>query len=137
MPVGGVDLDINTGDVRIRVEGLGKALRAMSKAGADAEDMRELMVSLGMIVVHAARPRTPVLSSRLSATLRPGRGRTKSVVRAGGARTPYAGVIHYGWPARNIAPQPFLSDAVTATRSKVLGALDKGIGDLLKKQNLT
>lgn len=136
MPVGGVDLDINTGDVRIRVEGLGKALRAMSKAGADAEDMRELMVSLGMIVVHAARPRTPVLDGRLQATLRPGRGRTKAVIRAGGARTPYAGVIHYGWPARGIAPQPFVTDAVTATRGQVLDALDQGIGELLKKQNL-
>lgn len=136
MPASGVDLDIDAGDVRIRVAGLGKALRAMQRAGADAEDMRELMISLGMIVIHAARPRTPVLDGRLQATLRPGRGKTKSVVRAGGARTPYAGVIHYGWPARNIAPQPFLADAVTSTQSRVLGALDDGIGDLLKKQDL-
>lgn len=108
----------------------------MSKAGTDAEDMRSLMVSLGMIVVQAARPRTPVLNGRLQATLRPGRGKTKSVIRAGGARTPYAGVIHYGWPKRNIAPQPFVTEAVSATQSQVLSALDEGIGDLLKKQNL-
>lgn len=134
---GGLDLDIDAGDgVRLRVEGLAKTLRAMEQAGAAAENMRDLMQAIGMIVVHAARPNTPVLTGRLSTTARPGRGKTKAVVRAGGARIPYAGVIHYGWPARNIAAQPFLSDALSRNRSKVLDALDEGIGDLLRKQDL-
>ena len=28
---------------------------------------------------------------------------------------PYAGAIHWGWPARNIVGQPFLTDAAKAT----------------------
>lgn len=130
------DFDITSGDTRIKVTGLSQTLRAMSKAGADAEDMRDLMQTLGMLVVTAARPSVPMLSGSLQTTLRPGKGKTKAVVRAGGARTPYAGVIHYGWPKRNIAPSPFLTDALQSARSEVFAGLDQGLNELLQKNNL-
>lgn len=130
------DFTITNGDVRMRVEGLGKTMRALAQAGAESESMRDLMHSLGMVVVQAARPRTPVLDGRLQGTIRAGRGKTKAVVRAGGARAPYAGVIHYGWPARNIKASAFLTDALASTRSQILAGLDEGLGDLLKKNNL-
>lgn len=127
--------DIAQGDMTVRVQGLGSTLRAMSKAGSDAEDMRDLMHTLGGIVVQAASP--PTQSGRLATTLRAGRGKTKAVVRAGGARAKYAGVIHYGWPARNIAPNPFLTNAINQTRPQILAGLNDGLGDLLQKHNLT
>ena len=34
---------------------------------------------------------------------------------AGGASLPYAGPIHWGWPARRIEAQPFIADAAQAT----------------------
>ena len=130
------DIDFNRDGVRIRVDGLRKTLRAMEQAGADAQDMRELMHSLGMIVVGAARPNTPTLSGALAGTLRAGKGKTKAVVRAGRASVPYAGVQHYGWPARGIDASPFLTDAVQSTRAQTFAALDEGIGDILKKNDL-
>ena len=130
------DVDLNGGDVRIRVEGLRRTLRAMEAAGTAAGDMKDLMHSLGQIVVDAANVPTGA-TGKLSATPRAGRGKTKAVVRAGGARTPYAGVIHYGWPARNIAPQPFLVDALRSTRGDVFTSLDAGIAELLRQANLT
>ena len=36
-------------------------------------------------------------------------------VSVGRATVPYAGAIHWGWPARNISAQPFLTDAAKAT----------------------
>lgn len=129
------DLDVATDGTRVRVEGLRTTLRAMQKAGAAAEDMKELMHSIGTLVVQAATP--PVLTGRLSTTLRAGRGKTKAVVRAGGARAPYAGVVHYGWPARNIPANPFLTEALQRTRPAILQALDKGLADLLREQDLT
>jgi len=135
MPAAG-DLDVTSGPVRLRVEGLGKTLRALSAAGADAEDMRDLMHKLGLVVVEAARPRTPARSGALEGTIRAGRGKTKAVVRAGTARVPYAGVIHYGWPAHNIAPHPYLTDALDASRGEVLSDLDDGITQLLRDNHL-
>lgn len=129
------DFQVTSGDMRLRVVGLGQTLRNMSKAGADAEDLKGLMRTLGEVVISAARP--PQDSGKLAGTLRAGRGKTKAVVRAGGARAPYAGVIHYGWPAHNIAPQPFLSTAIQQTRPQILHELQDGLGDILRKHNLT
>ncbi len=128
------DFEASNGDVRVRVTGLSRTVRQLTKAGADAADLKDLMHSVGTLVVRAANP--PVLSGVLAGTVRAGKGKTKAVVRAGGARTPYAGVIHYGWPARNITPQPFLVEALNRERSDVLTALDQGITDLLKKHDL-
>jgi hypothetical protein len=128
------DFEIAQGDVRLKVEGLSRTIRALSKAGADAQDMKDLMHRIGNLVVRAAK--VPVLTGRLSGTVRAGRGKTKAVVRAGGARTPYAGVVHYGWPARNIEPNEFLVEALNRERSDVLQALDAGLDELLRKNNL-
>lgn len=126
---------ITNGDVRVRVEGLRSTLRKMSEAGADATDMKALMHEIGMLVVNDAAP--PRVSGALAGSMRAGRGKTKAVVRAGGAKVPYAGVIHYGWPARNIKPQPFLLDALQRQRSNALGKLEEGIQEILRKNDLT
>ena len=120
--------------VSIRTQGLAKTAKALEKAGADSTDMKQLMYDIGMIVVRASQP--PVLTGRLAASLRAGRGKTKAVVRAGGARVPYAPVIHYGWSTRNIEPQPFLLEALQNKRGDVFRAIDNGIEDILRKNNL-
>lgn len=119
----------------MRIDGLRKTMRDLSKAGTDAQDMKDLMHQLGELVIDAADVPHGA-SGALAGTLRAGRGKTKAVVRAGDARTPYAGVIHYGWPAHNIAPRPFLIDALKARHSQVYAALERGIGDLLAKNDL-
>ncbi len=129
------DFEVTSGDMRLRVVGFGQTLRNMSKAGADAEDMKSLMHTIGEVVLGAAKP--PEASGKLAGTLRAGRGKTKAVVRAGGARAPYAGVIYYGWPAHHIAAQPFLSTAIQQTRPQILSELQDGLGDILRKNNLT
>jgi len=124
------------GGVRVRVDGLRKTISALNKSGADAEDIKGLMHDLGEIVVKGAQPKIPTRSGALAGTLRAGRGKTKAVVRAGGAKTPYAGVIHYGWPARNIKPHPFLTDALKARHEQIYTALSAGIDALLAKNDL-
>jgi hypothetical protein len=128
-------IEYREGGVRVRVTGFGAVTRKLSRAGADSEDMRSLMQHLGSIVVDGAH--APVRSGATAATLRAGRGKTKAVVRAGGARAPGAGVTHYGWPARGIRAQPFLTDALRERHNQVLAALERGIQQLLIDNNLT
>lgn len=118
----------------VRVEGLNRLVRSLSKAGVDADDQKALMHEIGSLVVGAANP--PVRTGTLKATIRAGRGKTKAVVRAGNAKASYAGVIHYGWPARNIVAQPFLTDALSARQESIIKALENGIDDLLTKSGL-
>lgn len=125
-----------SGGVRVRVDGLRKTIRDLNKAGTDATDMKELMHSLGEIVIKGAQPNIPVRSGALAGTLRAGNGKTKAVVRAGGARAPYAGVIHYGNPKRGIAPHPFLTDSLRHQHEHIYTALEAGINAILAKNDL-
>lgn len=118
----------------VRVEGLRQVQRKLRAAGADAEDMRDLMHTLGLMVIDGAHP--PARTGRLAGNLRAGKGKTKAVVRAGGARVPYAGVIHYGWPARGIRAQPYLTDALQARKQQVYAALERGLDDILARNGL-
>lgn len=127
--------EVGSGPTRFRVEGLRRTVRQLEQVGADAQDMRDLMHEIGNIVVQAAGP--PVLTGKLAGTMRAGRGKTKAVVRVGGARAPYAGVIHYGWPAHNIAPQPFVTEALQGERADIFAALEAGLADITRRNNLT
>lgn len=120
--------------VSVRTEGLAKTSRALSQAGADSQDMKQLMHEIGLLVVRAAQP--PVLTGRLATSLKAGRGKTKAVVRAGGARVPYAPVIHYGNTKRNIEPKPYLLEALQHERGDVMQKFEEGMKDILKKNNL-
>lgn len=120
----------------IRIEGLPQLNARLRSAGADAQDMPDLMHRIGNIVIVAARP--PRKTGAVAASQRAGRGRTKAVVRAGYAkRASYAGVVHYGDPRRGIRPRPWLVDALRRTQTQVVTELDKGIGQILRKNNLT
>lgn len=129
------DFTIANGDARVKIEGLGKLIRKLSAAGVASQDLKDLMHSIGMLVVNDANP--PRRSGSLAGTLRAGKGKTKAVVRAGGAKVPYAGVIHYGWPARGIKPNPFIIEALQRQRGNALGKMEQGIQELLRKNDLT
>jgi hypothetical protein len=97
----------------VKVEGMRRLRRELKRAGVDLADLREVNLSAARTVAQAAHP--PRRTGALAGSVRPGASRTAGVVRAGGARVPYAGPIHWGWPARNIEAQPFLVDAAHAT----------------------
>lgn len=124
------------GPLRVRVQGLNKVVRALRRSGADLGEMAALMHALGTTVVLAARPKTPYLSGAVQNTIRAGRGKTKAVVRAGSARTPYTGVLHYGWPAHHITPHPFLTDALRQEQPDIYDQLDRGIMAILARAGL-
>lgn len=131
------DLAVEMDGMRIEVDGLKETLRRLSRAGADAEDMRELMHSTGRIISDGAVSLAPVgKTGNLRESLRAGKGKTKAVIRAGGARVPYAGVQHYGWPARNITGSMYLVRSLTANTDRALTHLEQGLRDLLRKNAL-
>ncbi|WP_130864636.1 HK97 gp10 family phage protein [Acidipropionibacterium timonense] len=130
------DLDLDTNGVRLTVTGLSRTIKRLEKAGAAAQDMRDLMHEVGTIVLAAAQPRAPRRSGRLARTGRAGHGKTKAVVRYGGARAPYAGVIHYGWPDHHIRGRHWVDAALAATRPQQLATLERGITRILKQADL-
>lgn len=100
-------------DAQLRVDGARQLRTSMRRAGIDMRELRETHAEAARLV--AARADPPRRTGRLAATIRAAGTQTQAVVRAGYARVPYAPVIHWGWPARGIRAQPFLTEAAQAS----------------------
>lgn len=113
----------------VEVRGARELRRTLRRAGIDLQDLKEAHAQVGGIVAAAGRTSAPRRSGTLAGSIRASKAAASATVRAGGARVPYAGVIHWGWPRRNIAAQPWLSEAAQSTEpawtSAYLEAVDK------------
>ena len=115
--------------------------KAMKEAGDDlVAELKAGNKALGEIVAARARQIVPVRSGALKKTINAVKAVSGAKVTAGTpsltSKVPYAGPIHYGWEARDIEAQPFLSDALDDVHDEVVDAYDKMIADLLKKAGL-
>ena len=99
----------------VRVEGLKRLRATMRKASLDMTQLRDLNRAAASRVAVVARNSTPRRSGRLAASLRSSASQRAGTVKAGRKSIPYAGVVHWGWPKRNIKAQPWLVDAAKAT----------------------
>jgi hypothetical protein len=106
---------------QVQVKGINPLVRALKRAG-DADMLAALKDANAEAAgkVHAAAaPRVPVESGSLLASLRGSATERAGYVRAALKRLPYGPVVHFGWPRRGIAPQPFLFDALDSRRTEV------------------
>jgi hypothetical protein len=114
----------------VRVVGAARLRSTLRKAGADLGDLKDANQKVGQLVAQESTPIAPRRSGRLAGSVRSARQVGRARVLAGGAAVPYAGVIHWGWPARNIAPQPWISTTAVATEATWLPIYEKDIQDV-------
>lgn len=122
---------------KLEIDGLRETLRDLKKLSDDArDDMKETHRIAGQIVVDGAKRYVPVRSGVLAASMRSAPTTRQGRVRVGNSQAPYAGPIHFGWPARRIKPQPFIYDALDSRRSEVATAYAERITQLIQRHNL-
>ena len=114
-------------------DGLRKALRQFDDGAAD---LKATHAESATIVEQRAVQLVPNRSGALVGSIRSTGQARQGVVRSGRASVPYAGVIHFGWPKRNIAPQPFLYDALDQRSGEVIDVYEKRVAALIKKYDL-
>ena len=119
----------------IRVEGLSRLNRQLTRAGVDAQDMKDVMNAIGRAVVGVAQ--APTRTGRLASTLRASKAKNKATVKAGGARAPYAGITEYGWRARGIEGTGWLNAARDSRKADSERMIRQGIADVLRSNDLT
>ena len=102
----------------VKVEGAARLRRTMRQAGLDLEDLKAAHARAVKIAEGAVQ--APRRSGRLAGTVRSAGTKTAGILRAGRASVPYAGPIHWGWKARGITAQPFLSDAAQRSEPRWL-----------------
>jgi hypothetical protein len=125
---------------QIEITGLKRTVRQLKELDVEApKAVKALHREAAALVAATARERAPVghqaydpHPGALRATIRPGATQYMAVVRAGGAKVPYAPPIHWGWGKRHIRPQPFMYEALDARRAEVEAAYDRGIKALVE-----
>jgi len=115
----------------LQVVGARELRNAMKQAGVSLDDLKPVNAQAAAIVQAAAASRAPRLTGRLAGSVRSSGTRRAGVVRAGGARIPYAGPIHWGWPAHHIAPNTFIVDAAQGTEPAWVEVYAHGIEQIL------
>lgn len=103
--------------------------------GAEVADLKRAFKKAGDNVVKTAQPLTNPKSGLLGASIRASNTKNKSIVRAGGARVPYAGVQHYGG-YNNIVGKMYLTKAADSEKQQTLRIIDDELGFIIRKLNL-
>lgn len=122
---------------QVEVKGAKELRKQLKAAGDDLKDLKDTHKKIAQIVEFDALQLAPVVTGGLVGSIRASGTQTSAIVRAGRKSAPYAGPIHWGWPARNITAQPFLVDAQEAKYEDWMGeytelvdrALNKVAGD--------
>jgi len=104
----------------IRFEGMREFRAALKAIDDDFSDLKGVHKDAAEIVARRAAVISPQREGMLRDSVDSKGTKHKGYVRAGGRSAVYAGPIHFGWPARNIKPQPFLYDALDQRRGEVL-----------------
>lgn len=115
----------------VEIRGLNNFLRTLRKAGDDLTDLKEANAAAAAIAAGGARALAPVVSGALFSTIRSSGTKRTGVIRAGGAKVPYAGPINYGWHRRHITPTYFMNYGAQNTETQWVAvyfeALDKAL----------
>ena len=113
--MGAATVTSGSGNLKAELKGAAQLRRTLKAAGDDLSDLQEAHSKAAAIVEENALGLVPVDTGFLASTIRSSGTKTAGVVRAGTRAVPYAGPIHFGWPARNIAANPFIQEAAHLT----------------------
>jgi HK97 gp10 family phage protein len=114
----------------IRVEGTRELIKSLRAVNQDLpRELTKLHKELAEPLAEQMRSSAPSRSGQLASSIRAQGGQRYARVAAGKKAVPYAGPIHWGWPARNIEAQPFmatiLEDRADQTTDHYLELLDQ------------
>lgn len=122
--------------VGVRVDGLRGVVRALQQMGAEVEDLKAAFGRIADEGARRAAGHAPKRSGRLAADVRGNRAKSKAVVTAGRSSVPYAGPIQYGWPARNIRANPFMTKASDEMEPRAVQMLEDEINQQIQRRGL-
>ena len=118
----------------VRVEGARELRKSLRKAGIDMADLKAVNANVAAMVAAAASAAAPRgRTGRLAASVRGNKAVATARISAGTAGVPYAGPIHWGWPARNIEGQPFIAETAEALQDQWVTLYETGIAEVLAK----
>lgn len=120
----------------IKVDGLKSTVKALEAAGAEVDDLKDVMGSIATEASERMRGFVPV-GSRLQAgrahlrdTIRPNRAKGTAVVTLGGPKAPHAHVL------RATHPSKFVERTDAAMETRAVEMLTDGWNEIAKRNGL-
>lgn len=123
-------------EAEITITGVKEVIDTLNKLNKDIESNIELNKELSTTLSQKASAMAPVLTGALASSVKGNPSAEKAQILAGSAAVPYAGVIEYGWPDRNIDAQPYLNPAVNDNMGYIIEKYNDSIQKAIKQYNL-
>lgn len=120
------------GPPAVQVTGAVETQRALRRMAGSLDDPA-FHGPPGEILRQRALDRVPRVSGALAETIDLRIQPDGAEVVAGSSLVPYAGVINYGWDARNIEAQPYLTGDLGEVAADVTAAYAHEVSDLVER----
>ena len=112
----------------IVVDGADTLTRTLGELQRGLEDLTPVNDKAGALLLDRADPRTPRQDGSLASSGRSDAASGEAVVSY---TEVYAGVIHNGWPDRNITAQPWLADTADESQTALTDVYVDHVEDLV------
>ena len=123
-------------EANISIQGVKEVTDSLNKMARDLESNIELNKELSTTLSQKASALAPKLTGALASSVVGNPSAEKAQIMAGSAAVPYAGVIEYGWPDRNIDAQPYLNPAVNDNMGYIIEKYNDSIQKAIKQYDL-
>jgi hypothetical protein len=123
-------------EAEITITGVKEVTDSLKKLGRDLESNIELNKELSANLSQKASAMAPRLTGALASSVVGNPSAEKAQILAGSAAVPYAGVIEYGWPAKNKQAKPYLNPAVNNNMGYIIEKYNDSIQKAIKQYNL-
>jgi hypothetical protein len=123
-------------EANISIQGVKEVTDSLDKLARDLKSNIELNKELSTTLSQKASAMAPKLTGALASSVQGNPSAEKAQILAGSAAVPYAGVQEYGWPERNIRPQPYLNPAVKDNIGYIIEKYNDSIQAAIKQYNL-
>jgi len=120
----------------ITIQGIKEVTDSLKKLGKDLESNIELNKELSTTLAQKASALAPRLTGALASSVVGNPSAEKAQILAGSAAVPYAGVIEYGWPAKNKQARPYLTPAVNNNMGYIIEKYNDSIKKAIQKYDL-
>jgi hypothetical protein len=123
-------------EAEITITGVKEVTDSLKKLGRDLESNIELNKELSANLSQKASAMAPRVTGALASSVQGNPSAEKAQILAGSAAVPYAGVIEYGWPAKNKQAKPYLNPAVNNNMGYIIEKYNDSIQKAIKQYNL-
>jgi phage gpG-like protein len=123
-------------EANISIQGVKEVTDSLDKLARQLKSNIELNKELSTTLSQKASAMAPVLTGALASSVKGNPSAEKAQILAGSEAVPYAGVIEYGWPQRNIQAQPYLNPAVYDNMGYIIEKYNDSIQKAIKQYDL-